>query len=303
MLRAINRPMFLSEKFIYFFGDGRADGNAGMKKILGGKGANLAEMTNLDIPVPPGFTITTEVCDAYYKNNKQYPKGLAEEIEQNLSRLEKLMGAKLGDPNNPLLVSVRSGAAASMPGMMDTVLNLGLTPDAVNGLIEKTGNERFVWDAYRRFITMFGDVVMGVERYCFEEVLDKYKKKARIKNDTELTTDQLKKIVEKHFKDVQDIEFTIQEEQLYILQTRNGKRTTQAALKIAVDMVKEGLIDKKTAISRINPDELDQLLHPTFDPKAKKDVIAVGLPASPGAATGKVVFSAEDAEKLAALGQ
>src|SRR3989338_11311261 len=213
------------------------------------------------------------------------------------------MGEKLGDPNNPLLVSVRSGAAASMPGMMDTVLNLGLTPDAVNGLIEKTGNERFVWDAYRRFITMFGDVVMGVERYCFEEVLDKYKKKARIKNDTELTTDQLKKIVEKHFKDVQDIEFTIQEEQLYILQTRNGKRTTQAALKIAVDMVKEGLIDKKTAISRINPNELDQLLHPTFDPKAKKDVIAVGLPASPGAATGKVVFSAEDAEKLAALGQ
>ena len=167
-----------------------------MKHLLGGKGANLAEMTNLGIPVPPGYTITTEVCDAYYKNNKQYPKGLAEEIEQNLSRLEKLIGAKLGDPNNPLLVSVRSGAAASMPGMMDTVLNLGLTPDAVNSLIKKTGNERFVWDAYRRFITMFGDVVMGVERHYFEEILDKYKKKARVKNDTELTTDQLKKIVE-----------------------------------------------------------------------------------------------------------
>jgi len=317
-----------------------------------------------------------------------------------------------------------------MPGMMDTVLNLGLTPDAVTGLIKKTGNERFVWDAYRRFITMFGDVVMGVERHYFEEILDKYKKKARVKNDTELTTDQLKKIVEefkavykketrenfpndpkvqlqkainavfaswnnpravkyrqlyeikgllgtavnvqamvfgnmgnhsatgvcftrnpstgenkfygeflinaqgedvvagirtpepivnlerempdvyaqlvayknkleKHFKDVQDIEFTIQENRLFMLQTRNGKRTTQAAVKIAVDMVKEGLIDKKTAISRINPNELDQLLHPTFDPKAKKDVVAVGLPASPGAATGKVVFSAEDAEKLA----
>ena len=421
----------MSPKYVYFFGNGAADGRADMKHLLGGKGANLAEMTNLGIPVPPGYTITTEVCDAYYKNNKQYPKGLAEEIEQNLSRLEKLMGAKLGDPNNPLLVSVRSGAAASMPGMMDSVLNLGLTPDAVNVLIKKTGNERFVWDAYRRFITMFGDVVMGVERHCFEEVLDKYKKKARVKNDTELTTDQLKKIVEefkaiykketrenfpndpkiqlqkainavfaswnnpravkyrqlyeikgllgtavnvqsmvfgnmgnhsatgvcftrnpstgenkfygeflinaqgedvvagirtpepivnlerempdvyaqlvkykntleKHFRDVQDIEFTIQENRLFMLQTRNGKRTTQAAVKIAVDMVKERLIDKKTAISRINPNELDQLLHPTFDPKAKKDVIAVGLPASPGAATGKVVFNAEDAEKLAA---
>lgn len=420
----------MSPKYVYFFGNGSADGRADMKHLLGGKGANLAEMTNLGIPVPPGFTITTEVCDAYYKNNQRYPKGLAEETGQNLSRLEKLMGAKLGDPNNPLLVSVRSGAAASMPGMMDTVLNLGLTPDAVNGLIKKTGNERFVWDAYRRFITMFGDVVMGVERHYFEEILDKYKKKARVKNDTELTTDQLKKIVEefkavykketrenfpndpkvqlqkaidavfsswnnpravkyrqlyeikgllgtavnvqamvfgnmgnhsatgvcftrnpstgenkfygefltnaqgedvvagirtpepivnlerempdvyallvkykntleKHFRDVQDIEFTIQENRLFMLQTRNGKRTTQAAVKIAVDMVKERLIDKKTAISRINPNELDQLLHPTFDPKAKKDVVAVGLPASPGAATGKVVFSAEDAEKLA----
>ena len=420
----------MSPKYVYFFGNGSADGRADMKHLLGGKGANLAEMTNLGIPVPPGFTITTEVCDAYYKNNQRYPKGLAEEIGQNLSRLEKLMGAKLGDPNNPLLVSVRSGAAASMPGMMDTVLNLGLTPDAVNGLIKKTGNERFVWDAYRRFITMFGDVVMGVERHYFEEILDKYKKNARVKNDTELTTDQLKKIVEefkavykketqenfpndpkaqlqkaidavfsswnnpravkyrqlyeikgllgtavnvqamvfgnmgnhsatgvcftrnpstgenkfygeflinaqgedvvagirtpepivnlerempdvytllvkykntleKHFRDVQDIEFTIQENRLFMLQTRNGKRTTQAAVKIAVDMVKERLIDKKTAISRINPNELDQLLHPTFDPKAKKDIVAVGLPASPGAATGKVVFSAEDAEKLA----
>ncbi len=421
----------MSKKFVYFFGKGSADGRADMKHLLGGKGANLAEMTNLGIPVPPGFTITTEVCDAYYKNNQQYPKGLAEEIARNLSRLEELMGAKLGDPNNPLLVSVRSGAAASMPGSMDTVLNLGLTLDAVNGLIKKTGNERFVWDAYRRLITMFGDVVMGVERHYFEEILDKYKKKARVKNDTELTADQLKKIaeefksvykkktredfpndpklqlqkaigavfeswnnpraikyrqiydikgllgtavtiqsmvfgnmgnhsatgvcftrnpstgenkfygeflintqgedvvagirtpepienlekemsqvyeplvvykniLEEHFKDVQDIEFTIQENRLFILQTRTGKRTTQAAVKIAVDMVQEGLIDKKTAISRINPNELDRLLHPTFDPEAEKRIIAVGLPASPGAATGRVVFSAEDAEKLAA---
>jgi pyruvate,orthophosphate dikinase len=420
----------MAPKYVYFFGNGSADGRSDMKHLLGGKGANLAEMTNLGIPVPPGFTITTEVCDAYYKNNKQYPTGLAKQIEQNLSRLEKLMGARLGDPKNPLLVSVRSGAAASMPGMMDTVLNLGLTPDAVAGLIKKTGNERFVWDAYRRFITMFGDVVMGVERHYFEEILDKYKKKARVKSDTELTSDQLKKIVEEfkaiykkktlenfptdpkvqlqkaidavftswnnpravkyrqlyeikgllgtavniqamvfgnmgnhsgtgvcftrnpstgenkfygeflinaqgedvvagirtpepianlekemsevykqlvtyknilenHFKDVQDIEFTIQENRLFILQTRTGKRTANAAIKFAVDMTRDGLIDKKTAISRIDPNQLDQLLHPTFDPKAKKEIIATGLPASPGAATGKVVFSAEDAEKLA----
>ncbi len=420
----------MAPKYVYFFGNGTADGKSDMKHLLGGKGANLAEMTNLGIPVPPGFTITTEVCDAYNKNNKQYPNGLAKEIEQNLSRLEKLMGARLGDPANPLLVSVRSGAAASMPGMMDTVLNLGLTPDAVTGLIKKTGNERFVLDAYRRFITMFGDVVMGVERHFFEEILDTYKKKTRAKSDTDLTSEQLKKIVEEfksvykkktredfpsdpkaqlrkaidavfaswnnpravkyrqlyeikgllgtavniqamvfgnmgnhsatgvcftrnpstgenkfygeflinaqgedvvagirtpepiahlekempdvykqlvtykntlenHFKDVQDIEFTIQENRLFMLQTRTGKRTTQAAVRIAVDMVKEGLIDKKTAIARINPSELDQLLHPTFDPKAKKVIIATGLPASPGAATGKVVFNAEDAEKWA----
>ena len=420
----------MSKKHVYFFGDGNAEGKADMKHLLGGKGANLAEMTNIGIPVPPGFTITTEVCDAYYKNNQKYPEGLDREVEQNLSRLEKLMGAKLGDAINPLLVSVRSGAAASMPGMMDTVLNLGLNPDTVAGLVKKTGNERFAWDAYRRFITMFGDVVMGVKRQEFEEVLDKHKKKSRVKTDAELTAEQLKIIseefkviykkntrevfpndpkvqlqkaidavfsswnnpravkyrqlyeikgllgtavnvqamvfgnmgassatgvcftrnpstgenkfygeflnnaqgedvvagirtpepidslkkempevykelvryknsLETHFKDVQDIEFTIQEGRLFILQTRNGKRTTQAAVRIAVDMVKEGLIDKNTAISRINPSDLDQLLHPTFDPKAKKEVIAVGLPASPGAATGKVVFSAEDAEKMA----
>ncbi len=419
----------MSPKYVYFFGNGSAEGRADMKHLLGGKGANLAEMTNLGIPVPPGFTITTEVCDAYYKNNQQYPDGLAKEIEQNLSRLEKLMGAKLGDGDNPLLVSVRSGAAASMPGMMDTVLNLGLTTDAVKGLIKKTNNERFVWDAYRRFITIFGDVVMGVDRHSFEEILDKYKKKARVKNDTELNSEQLKNIVEEfkviyqkktrepfpndpkvqlnkaihavfaswnnpraikyrqlyeikgllgtavniqamvfgnmgnhsatgvcftrnpstgenefygeflinaqgedvvagirtpepitnlkkempdvyeqlvkykntlenHFKDVQDIEFTIQENRLFMLQTRTGKRTARAAVRFAVDMAKEGLIDKKTSILRIDPNQIDQLLHPMFDPKAKREILAVGLPASPGAATGKVVFSAEDAEKL-----
>lgn len=188
----------MAPKYVYFFGEGKADGKADMKHLLGGKGANLAEMTNIGIPVPPGFTITTEVCDAYYKNKQQYPKGLDKEIAQNLSMLEKLMGAKLGDSNNPLLVSVRSGAAASMPGMMDTVLNLGLNPETVMGLIKKTGNERFTWDAYRRFISMFGDVVMGIERHYFEEILDKYKKKSRVKNDTDLTTEQLKNIVEEY---------------------------------------------------------------------------------------------------------
>src|SRR3989304_5749771 len=184
----------MAPKYVYFFGDGKADGKADMKHLLGGKGANLAEMTNIGIPVPPGFTITTEVCDAYYKNNQKYPEGLDREIEQNLSRLEKLMGAKLGDAANPLLVSVRSGAAASMPGMMDTVLNLGLNPDAVNGLITKTGNERFPWDAYRRFINMFGNVVMGMEHHDFEEIMDRHKKKANVKNDKDLSAEQLKDI-------------------------------------------------------------------------------------------------------------
>lgn len=417
-------------KAIYFFANGIADGNADMKALLGGKGANLAEMTNLGAPVPPGFTITTEVCDQYNQNNQKFPRGLEEEIDDNLVRLEKIMNAKLGDSDNPLLVSVRSGAAASMPGMMDTVLNLGLNPDSVKGLINKTGNERFVWDAYRRFITMFSDVVIGIERSLFEDVLDKHKKKTKVINDTDLTVNQLKEIVdeflaiykehtgkkfptspreqlnksieavfkswnnpraikyrelynikgllgtavtvqtmvfgnmgdnsgtgvcftrnpatgqnkfygefllnaqgedvvagirtpnpiddlkkvmpnsykqlvdiknrlEKHYKEVQDMEFTIQEGNLYMLQTRTGKRTAQAAVKIAVDLVTEGLIDKKTAVCRIDPEQLDQLLHPTFDPKAKRKVIATGLPASPGAATGKVVFTAEDAEKMA----
>lgn len=424
----------MKKKYIYFFGNGSADGNANMKDLLGGKGANLAEMANLGFPVPSGFTITTEACDTYNKKNKTYPAGLQSEIDKNLLRLEREMGAKLGNAKNPLLVSVRSGAAASMPGMMDTVLNLGLNPDSVQGLIVKTGNERFPWDAYRRFINMFGNVVMGIEHHDFEEIMDRHKKKARVKNDTDLSAEQLKKIcndfiaiykrrtgvnfplnpkeqlrkaiiavfdswnnpraikyreiygikgllgtavnvqamvygnmgngsatgvcftrnpstgenkfygefllnaqgedvvagirtpepisdlkkelpgpykkllkirrdLEKHYKELQDMEFTIQEGKLFMLQTRNGKRTTHAAVKIAVDMVKEKLIDKRTAISRIDPNQLDQLLHPTFDPKAKRKVIARGLPASPGAASGRVVFHADDAERLAAKGE
>ena len=424
----------MKKKYIYFFDSGSADGNANMKDLLGGKGANLAEMANLGFPVPSGFTITTEACYAYNKKNKTYPAGLQSEIDRNLSRLERAMNAKLGDAKNPLLVSVRSGAAASMPGMMDTVLNLGLNPDSVHGLITKTGNERFPWDAYRRFINMFGNVVMGMEHHDFEEIMDRHKKKANVKNDTDLSAEQLKDIcndfiaiykkrtgssfpsdpkeqlqkaivavfdswnnpraikyrkiygisgllgtavniqamvfgntgnnsatgvcftrnpstgenkfygefllnaqgedvvagirtpkpisdlakelpvaykklvkirraLEKHYRDVQDLEFTIQEGRLFMLQTRNGKRTTHAAVKIAVDMVKEKLIDKKTALRRIDPNQLDQLLHPTFDPKAKRNVIASGLPASPGAAYGKVIFHADEAERLAAKGE
>ncbi|HHT9119980.1 MAG TPA: pyruvate, phosphate dikinase [Candidatus Hypogeohydataceae bacterium YC41] len=418
------------KKYVYAFGNGKAEGNAEMRNILGGKGANLAEMSNLGLPVPPGFTISAEVCDYYYKNNQQYPEGLKEEIKENLLKLEEKMVARLGDSENPLLVSVRSGAAASMPGMMDTVLNLGLTIASLQGLLKKTNNERFVWDAYRRFISMFGNVVMGIERDGFEALLDAVKKKAKVKNDTELSPKHLQELVEKYkalyrkktgsdfsdnpeaqlemainavfqswnnpraikyrqlynitgllgtavniqsmvfgnmgnhsatgvcftrnpstgenllygeflinaqgedvvagirtpepiedfkklmphiyeellkykdllekrYRDMQDIEFTIQEDRLYMLQCRNGKRTAKAALKVAVDMVKEGLIDKNTALTRIDPHQLDQLMHPIFDPKAKKEVIATGLPASPGAATGKVVFSAEEAEHLA----
>ena len=421
----------MKKKYIYFFGSKSADGNAKMKDLLGGKGANLAEMANLGFPVPSGFTITTQACNEYNHNNNKYPTGLQSEIDRNLSRLEREMGAKLGDAKNPLLVSVRSGAAASMPGMMDTVLNLGLNPDSIQGLIHKTNNKRFPWDAYRRFINMFGNVVMGMKHHDFEEILDRHKEKANVENDTDLNAEQLKEIckdfiaiykkktgtnfptdpkeqlrkaivavfnswnnpravkyrkiyeisglmgtgvniqamvygntgnnsatgvcftrnpstgenkfygefllnaqgedvvagirtpepisdlakelpsaykklvniknkLEKHYKDLQDMEFTVQEGKLFMLQTRNGKRTTQAAVKIAVDMVKEKLIDKETAINRIDPNQLDQLLHPTFDPKAKRNVIASGLPASPGAASGKVTFHADEAEALAA---
>ena len=419
-----------SAKHVYSFGSGKADGRTDMKELLGGKGANLAEMTNLGIPVPPGFTISTEVCDYYYKHGNTYPPGMRAEVDKALALLEKRMGAKLGDPANPLLVSVRSGAAQSMPGMMDTVLNLGLTPAAVQGLIAKTGNERFAWDAYRRFVNMFGDVVMGIDHENFEHAMDKLKKKRGVTLDTELTADDLEELVaaykaiykkhtkhefptdpqeqlwasigavfgswdtpravryrelnkitgllgtavnvqvmvfgnmgptsgtgvaftrdpatgenvfygeflmnaqgedvvagirtpepikdlhkemprcykelvdirhllENHYREMQDLEFTIQDGTLYVLQTRNGKRTAAAAVKIAVDMVREKLIDKKTAVARVDPEQLDQLLHPMFDPKAKKDVIAKGLPASPGAAAGRIVFTADEAEAMA----
>ena len=423
-----------SSKFVYFFGSGKAEGDAKMKQLLGGKGANLAEMTNLEIPVPAGFTITTETCDLFYKNGKKWPAGLEQQVRENIAKLEKAMGLKLGDRNNPLLVSVRSGAAVSMPGMMDTVLNLGLNSEVVQGLIVKTENERFAWDSYRRFIQMFGDVVMEVPHDAFEHVLEKKKQQVGVKMDTELNANDLKDVVrqykkiyqdhtgeefpqdpfdqliksvnavfnswncpralkyrqineirgllgtavnvqamvfgnmgetsgtgvcftrnpstgenkfygeylinaqgedvvagirtpepldvlakkwppvykqldtlrlklEKHYKDMQDIEFTIQEGKLYILQTRTGKRTAAAAVRIAVELVKEKKLTQGEALLRVDPKQLDQLLHPTFDPKQKKEQIAKGLPASPGAATGKVVFSAEDAEDWAKKGE
>jgi pyruvate,orthophosphate dikinase len=417
------------QRNVYFFGEGKAEGEARMKDILGGKGANLAEMTNLGIPVPPGFTISTEVCAAYYENNEHYPEGLEDEVLANLARLEKVMGKKLGDPGDPLLVSVRSGAAVSMPGMMDTILNLGINDLAVAGLAEKTGNPRFAWDAYRRFIQMYGDVVMGVPGDDFEEAIAAVKKARKIELDTELTEKDLqslvenyKKIVKKsakkdfpqdpleqlwgavnavfgswmneraikyrrlneiknlkgtavnvqsmvfgnfgedsgtgvcfsrdpstgknefygeylmnaqgedvvagirtpekistlakrnrkiydqlvdiknnleqHFRDMQDMEFTVQQGQLFLLQTRNGKRTGAAAVKCAVDMVAEGLIDRETAVMRVSPALLDQLLHPMLDSRAVKSAKSItrGLNASPGAACGRVVFSAQDAE-------
>ncbi len=417
----------MAKKMVYFFGNGRAEGNAKMKELLGGKGANLAEMTNLKIPVPPGFTISTEVCDQYYKNKGKWPAGLDRQINDNVAKLERVMNAKFSDPNKPLLVSVRSGAAISMPGMMNTVLNLGLNDTVVEGIIKKTKNPRFVWDIYRRFIDMFGDVVMGCDHDYFEEEIHKAKVKARVKLDNELSADQLKAVVdrykavykkhvgslfpqdaktqlrhainavigswmidravtyrrlnnitgllgtavnvqamvfgnmgsdcgtgvcftrnpsngkkefygeflmnaqgedvvagirtpielkklksvmpkaykeltslmtrlEKHYRDMQDMEFTIQNRKLYILQTRTGKRTAESAVKVAVDMVAERLITNETAVMRVTPEQLDRLLHPHFDTKAKRNVIAKGLPASPGAAVGQVVFDADTAE-------
>jgi pyruvate, orthophosphate dikinase len=421
-------------KYVYFFGGNKTEGNATMKNLIGGKGSNLAEMANMGIPVPPGFTITTEACIKFYENNKQYPKGMMDQVKENLKKLESVMGKKLGDHKDPLLVSVRSGARVSMPGMMDTVLNLGLNDTAVKGLAEKSGNERFAYDAYRRFCQMFGDVVLDVEHSDFEEILNAKKAEKNVKLDTELDAEDLKDIVskfkalvkkkkgfsfpedpikqlqmaidavfsswnnpraikyrnlnsiphdwgtavniqtmvygnlgedsgtgvaftrdpgtgqkkfygeylmnaqgedvvagtrtphpiedlkkvmpraylelvsiykklERHYKDMQDIEFTIQEKKLYMLQTRNGKRTAQAALKIACDMVSEGLITKNEAILRVKPSQLDQMLHPMIDPKAKVLSVAKGLPASPGAAVGKVVFTADRAEELAKKGE
>ncbi len=421
-------------KYVYFFGGGKAEADKTMKETLGGKGANLAEMTNIGIPVPPGFTIGTQVCDEYYKNDRKYTKEILKQIDENIAKLEKTSKMKLGDSKNPLLVSVRSGAAVSMPGMMDTVLNLGLNETTLKAIIKKTKNERFAWDSYRRFIQMFGDVVMNVPHHDFEAILSQIKTKYKAKEDNDLKIKHLQEVVkeykklykqvtgenfptnpreqlqksidavfgswnnsraikyreindikgligtavnvqtmvfgnmgatsgtgvcftrdpstgknvfygeylmnaqgedvvagirtpspiatlkkqmpkaykeleairhklEKHYTDTQDLEFTIQEKVLYILQTRTGKRTAQAAVKIAVDMVKEKLISKETAVMRVEPNQLDQLLHPTFDPKAKKAVVAKGLPASPGAATGKVVFTADEAEEWVARGE
>ncbi|UCF97156.1 MAG: pyruvate, phosphate dikinase [Spirochaetaceae bacterium] len=428
--------MAKATKYVYFFGAGKAEGEAAMKNRLGGKGANLAEMTNLGIPVPPGFTISADVCDLFYKNNKKYPAGLDKQVQDNLKKLETLMGKKLGDPKDPLLVSVRSGAAVSMPGMMDTVLNLGLNDRAVEGLAALSGNERFAWDAYRRFIQMFGDVVREVPHHAFEEALEAVKKKKGVEEDLDLDADDLKEVVkrykgifkkhtkedfpqepikqlwasidavfgswnnpraikyrqineikgllgtavnvqtmvfgnlgddsgtgvcftrdpstganeyygeylmnaqgedvvagirtplslkllarrnpkiykqldnvrlllEKHYKDMQDLEFTIQQKTLYILQTRNGKRTGLAAVKMAVDMVKEKLITKEQAVMRVSPDQLDQLLHPMIDPKLRKGIkaLAKGLNASPGAASGQIVFTADEAEEWVKAGK
>jgi pyruvate,orthophosphate dikinase len=417
------------KKFVYDFDEG----NAGMKGLLGGKGSNLAEMTRLGLPVPPGFTITTEACN-YFSREGRYPPGLVEEIEEHLRKLEEKMGKKLGDDDDPLLVSVRSGAAISMPGMMDTVLNLGLNDRSVEGLARQTGDERFAYDAYRRFIQMFADIVLGVDRNLFEEEIEKKKRERGVSQDVELTAADWKDLVkrfkeivkeqagrdfpadpreqldlaiqavfrswdnpravtyrkqydipddlgtavnvqamvfgnkgddsatgvcftrdpstgekrrfgeylvnaqgedvvagirtpkgleemkeempdlyrqltgvmdtlEKHYRDMQDIEFTIEQGKLYMLQTRTGKRTAAAALKIAVDMVDEGLISKEEAVARVQPDQLDQLLHPRLDPSVKYEVIAKGLPASPGAAVGKVVFDADTAEIRGSRGE
>ncbi|ACK42592.1 MAG: pyruvate, phosphate dikinase [Dictyoglomus sp.] len=420
----------MSKKRVYLFEE--ADGKN--RLLFGGKGAGLADMTKAGLPVPPGFIITTEVCKEYYENGKKLPEGLMEEVLEAMKKLEEKTGKKFADPENPLLVSVRSGAPVSMPGMMDTILNLGLNDETVEGLAKRSNNERFAYDSYRRFIQMFGNVVLGIPHEKFEEILDHYKKEQGVKLDSELSADTLKKVVEaykelvkketgkdfpqnpyeqlemairavfdswnneraiiyrklhnipedygtavnivtmvfgnmgndsgtgvaftrnpstgekefygeyltnaqgedvvagirtpqpisklaeempevykqllevrdlleKYYRDVQDIEFTIEKGKLYMLQTRNAKRTARAAVKIAVDMVKEGLITKEEAILRVSPDQINQLLHAQIDPNAPKKVIAKGLPASPGAASGKVVFSSREAEKRGKEGE
>ncbi len=432
-------------KWVYSFGDGRAEGEAGMKNLLGGKGANLAEMSNLGLPVPPGFTVTTDVCSAYYANAKSYPAELADEVRTALEHVGQLTGRVFGDSTNPLLVSVRSGGRASMPGMMDTVLNLGLNDATVNALAAG-GGERFAYDSYRRFITMYSNVVLGIEHHNFEDILEEYKERRSVTLDTDLSADDWKSmipaykacvqehlgrpfpqdpheqlwgaigavfdswmnaraikyrdmhdipaswgtavnvqamvfgnmgdtsatgvaftrnpstgakelygeflinaqgedvvagirtpqditeaariasksskasmevampdaygelvriygILEKHYRDMQDMEFTVERGKLWMLQTRNGKRTAKAALKIAVDLANEGLITQKEAILRIDPLSLDQLLHPTIDPKAERQRITSGLPASPGAASGEIVFNSDAAEQARKAGR
>ncbi|MER9862363.1 pyruvate, phosphate dikinase [Mesorhizobium sp. M0185] len=433
-------------KWVYTFGDGAAEGRAGDRNLLGGKGANLAEMCSLGLPVPPGFTITTEVCNAYYANGHAYPASLEADVAVALDHIGRLTGRRFGDPSKLLLVSVRSGARASMPGMMDTVLNLGLNDETVEALAADSGDPRFAYDSYRRFIQMYSDVVMGLDHEVFEEILEDQKGGLGHELDTELTAIEWQGVIalykakveeelgkpfpqdpheqlwgaigavfsswmnnraityrrlhdipeswgtavnvqamvfgnmgdtsatgvaftrnpstgekqlygeflvnaqgedvvagirtpqniteaariaagsdkpslqklmpdafqafvsisdrlEKHYRDMQDLEFTIERGKLWMLQTRSGKRTAKAALKIAVDMAKDGLISKEEAVARIDPASLDQLLHPTIDPKAARDIIGVGLPASPGAATGEIVFSSNDAEEAKTQGR
>jgi pyruvate,orthophosphate dikinase len=433
-------------KWVYWFGDGKADGKATMKELLGGKGAGLAEMSRIGLPVPPGFTITTGVCTYFYANRKKYPPELDKAVGAALKKIERSVGRKFGDPKNPLLVSVRSGARASMPGMMDTVLNLGLNDRTVQGLAQASGSARFAYDSYRRFMQMYGNVVLGIEHHHFEEQLELLKEDRGVTLDTELDADDLEKLVasykklveeelgkpfpqdperqlwgaigavfgswnnqraityrrlngipddwgtavnvqamvfgnmgddcatgvaftrnpstgenafygeylvnaqgedvvagirtpqsitlaakqvsgsklpameevmpkvfkhllqvrrtlESHYRDVQDLEFTVEKGKLYMLQTRTGKRTAPAAIRIAVEMAKEKLIGRAEAVRRIDPGSLDQLLHPTLDPKAARTLLARGLPASPGAASGTVVFHANEAEAKAKVGQ
>ena len=426
-------------KWVYTFGNGQAEGDASMRNLLGGKGANLAEMNVVGLPVPPGFTVTTEVCTYYYANNKTYPADLKDQVKAAVAGVEKIMGKKFADAENPLLFSVRSGARVSMPGMMDTVLNLGLNDETVKALAKASGSERFAYDSYRRFLQMFSDVVLGADLDLYEEALENMKKSKGYKSDTDLTAEDLKELVkeykeigqklgkvvpqdpweqlwagigavfgswmvdraityrklnnipgdwgtavnvqtmvfgnagddcatgvcfsrdpatgenvyygeylinaqgedvvagirtpqpmaskgdgtsleekwphlykelvdvrnnlEAHYKDMQDMEFTIEHGKLWMLQCRNGKRTAQAAVRMAVEMVEEGLLNKEESIMRVGADQLDQLLHPMLDPKAPKKVIATGLPASPGAAVGRAVFNAEDAEAWAAKGE
>lgn len=426
-------------KWVYTFGNGQAEGDASMRNLLGGKGANLAEMNKVGLPVPPGFTVTTEVCTYYYNNNHTYPSDLKDQVKEAVAHVEKIMGKKFADANNPLLFSVRSGARVSMPGMMDTVLNLGLNDETVKALAKASGSERFAYDSYRRFLQMFSDVVLGADLDLYEEALENMKKSKGYKSDTDLTAEDLKELVkeykeignklgkvvpqdpweqlwagigavfgswmvdraityrklnnipgdwgtavnvqtmvfgnagddcatgvcfsrdpatgenvyygeylvnaqgedvvagirtpqpmaskgdgtsleekwphlyqelvdvrnnlEKHYKDMQDMEFTIEHGKLWMLQCRNGKRTAAAAVRMAVEMVEEGLLNKEEAIMRVGAEQLDQLLHPMLDPKAPKNVIATGLPASPGAAVGRAVFCAEDAENWVAKGE
>jgi pyruvate, orthophosphate dikinase len=435
-----------SGKWVYSFGGDKTEGQADMRNLLGGKGANLAEMSNLDLPVPPGFTITTDLCTAYYDNGRNYPTDLDGQVNDAMALIEQAVGMKFGDTSDPLLVSVRSGARASMPGMMDTVLNLGLNDETVEGLAAKSGDARFAYDSYRRFIQMYSDVVLEVDHYHFEEILEIHKEGKGLNLDTDLDADDWRTVVqgfkdkveeelgrpfpqspqdqlwgaisavfgswmnrravtyrklndipaewgtavnvqamvfgnmgddcatgvaftrdpstgaaefygeylvnaqgedvvagirtpqqltikskeaqnsklpameeimpvvygqlvdvykqlEKHYRDMQDIEFTVQQGKLWMLQTRSGKRTAKAALKIAVDMANEGLISKDEAVCRIDPSSLDQLLHPTLDPDAERDILTRGLPASPGAACGEVVFNADEAEAAAADGK